>query len=439
MISNTERLRQKEGKTMLLKILLLFGVMFALMAIGAPIAVSLGVATITTMALTTNISLTTMATACFSGLDSFPLMAIPFFILAGNLMKSGGISRRILEFADALVGWITGSVGMVTVVASMFFAALSGSSPATVTAIGGITIPQMKKEGYDPAYATAITAASGTIGVIIPPSIPFVIYGVAAQCSISDLFLAGIIPGVLIGVVLMAVNYFTAKKKGFGTKHQFSFMVLLKTFLKSFWALLVPVIILGGIYGGWFTPTEAAVVAIIYSVIIGLFVYKELTLKSILEAVRETVLVNGQTTFLVGISMSFARFLTMSQVPGTLAKSILNIDSPIAILLAINLFLLVVGCFIDNISSTVILTPILLPIVVGIGMSPIQFGILMTVNLAIGFITPPYGCNLFFASAISNVSVVDIAKKILPMIAVMMIVLLMITFIPALSIGILGK
>lgn len=423
---------------MVIKILVLFGTMFLLMMIGSPIAVALGVATMVTMTTTTNISLTTMSTACLSGLDSFPLMAIPFFMLAGNLMKSGGISRRILDFADAVVGWVTGSVGMVTVVASMFFAALSGSSPATVTAIGGITIPEMKKEGYDPAYATAITAAAGTIGVIIPPSIPFVIYGVAAQCSISDLFLAGVIPGILIGLVLMAVNYVTAKKHNYGSKKKFNTKHLLHTLADSIWALLVPVIILGGIYGGIFTPTESAVAAIIYSIIIGVFVYHELDLKSILEAFKETALINGQTTFLVGISMSFARFLTMSQVPTTLAKSILGISNPIAILLVINLFLLVVGCFIDNISSTVILTPILLPIVTGIGMSPVQFGIVMTVNLAIGFITPPYGCNLFFASAISGVSVVDIAKKILPMIGVMLIVLMALTFIPALSVGILG-
>lgn len=366
---------------MVIKILVLFGTMFLLMMIGSPIAVALGVATMVTMTATTNISLTTMSTACLSGLDSFPLMAIPFFMLAGNLMKSGGISRRILDFADAVVGWVTGSVGMVTVVASMFFAALSGSSPATVTAIGGITIPEMKEEGYDPAYATAITAAAGTIGVIIPPSIPFVIYGVAAQCSISDLFLAGIIPGILIGVVLMIVNYVTAKKHGFGHTKKFHAGHLLRTLGDSIWALLVPVIILGGIYGGIFTPTESAVAAILYSIFVGVFIYHELDLKSILEAFKETALINGQTTFLVGISMAFARFLTMSQVPGTLAKGILGISNPIAILLVINLFLLVVGCFIDNISSTVILTPILLPIVAGIGMSPIQFGIVMTVNL----------------------------------------------------------
>ena len=278
---------------MVIKILVLFGTMFLLMMIGSPIAVALGVATMVTMTATTNISLTTMSTACLSGLDSFPLMAIPFFMLAGNLMKSGGISRRILDFADAVVGWVTGSVGMVTVVASMFFAALSGSSPATVTAIGGITIPEMKDEGYDPAYATAITAAAGTIGVIIPPSIPFVIYGVAAQCSISDPFLAGIIPGILIGAVLMIVNYVTAKKCGFGHTKKFHAGHLLRTLGDSIWALLVPVIILGGIYGGIFTPTESAVAAIIYSIFVGVFIYHELDLKSILEAFKETALING--------------------------------------------------------------------------------------------------------------------------------------------------
>ena len=422
---------------MIIKIIMLFGVMFFLMIIGAPIAVSLGIATLTTMWFTTNIGMTSIATACFSGLDSFPLMAIPFFILAGNLMKSGGISRRILDFADALVGFISGATGMVTVVASMFFAALSGSSPATVTSIGSITIPRMKEEGYDPAYATAIAAAAGTIGVIIPPSIPFVIYGVSAQCSISDLFLAGIIPGILIGIALMCVNYYKAKKHHYGVETQFNAQRLWASFKSSIWALLVPVIILGGIYGGIFTPTESAVAAILYSLVIGVFVYKELDAKSIYDAFKETVLVNGQTTFLVGISMSFARFLTMSQVPSTIAKNILGMNNPIVILLVINAFLLVVGCFIDNISSCVILTPILLPIVKGIGMDPVQFGIVMTVNLAIGFITPPYGCNLFFASAIANVPVTKIAAKIVPMIVVMTFVLMRLTFIPVLSIGIL--
>jgi C4-dicarboxylate transporter DctM subunit len=365
-------------------------------------------------------------------------MAIPFFMLAGNLMRHGGISRRLLDFAACLVGHVKGSVGMITVLASMFFAAISGSAPATVSSIGSITIPEMRKEGYEEGYATAISAAAGTIGVIIPPSIPFVIYGVVANASIADLFLAGIVPGVMIGLVLMLVNYVTARKYGYGNISNFDIMKALRTLKDSIWALLVPVIILGGIYGGFFTPTESAVVGILYSLIVGFFIYKELTLKLLYEALRDTVLINGQSTFLVGLSLSFARYLTMAQVPNKVAVSILSLDNPIVIMLMINLLLLLVGCFIDNISSTVILTPILLPIVVGLGISPVQFGIIMTVNLAIGFITPPYGVNLFFASAIANVSIEKIARRILPMIGVMVVVLMLLTYMPFWSMGILG-
>ena len=422
---------------MITTVLMMFGLLLVLMLIGTPIGIALGVSTAVTMYFTTTINMTTIATACFGGLDSFPLMAIPFFILAGNLMKSGGISRRLLDFAAALVGHIRGSVGMVTVVASMFFAALSGSSPATVTAIGSITIPEMKESGYDPGYATALTAAAGTIGVIIPPSIPFVIYGVAANASIADLFLAGIIPGIIIGLGLMLVNYITARKYGYGVRTKFSLARVWKSFKESIWALLVPVIILGGIYGGIFTPTESAVAGIVYALIVGVFVYKELNFASIYEAFRDTVLINGQTTFLVGLSMGFARFLTMAQVPAAAAGFILDLSNPIVILIVINIFLLIIGCFIDNVSSTVILTPILLPIVTGVGMDPVQFGIVMTVNLAIGFITPPYGANLFFASAVADVPVTKIAARILPMIGTMIVILMFLTFIPALSIGIL--
>lgn len=418
---------------MLTTVLMLFGLLGVLMFIGAPIGIALGVSTAFMLYFTTTIDMTTMASACFGGLDSFPLMAIPFFILAGNLMKSGGISRRLLDLADAMVGHIRGSIGMVTIVASMFFAALSGSAPATVTSIGSITIPEMKDKGYDPAYATALTAASGTIGVIIPPSIPFVIYGVVSGASIADMFIAGIIPGILIGIALMVVNYVIARKYGYGVTKKFNMKDVVVKLKDSIWALLVPVIILGGIYGGIFTPTESAVVGIVYALIVGVFVYKELNAKTIYEAFRDTVLINGQTTFLVGLSLAFARYLTMAQVPTTVASSILNLSNPIVILLVINLLLLVIGCFIDNISSTVILTPILLPIVVGLGMSPVQFGIVMTVNLAIGFITPPYGANLFYASAVGNVPLEKIAVKILPMIAVMAVILLGLTFIPQLS------
>jgi C4-dicarboxylate transporter DctM subunit len=416
----------------------MFGSLFVLMMIGVPIGISLGVSTAITMYLTTTISMTMIPSACYGGLDSFPLMAIPFFMLAGNLMRHGGISRRLLDFAACLVGHVKGSVGMITVLASMFFAAISGSAPATVTSIGSITIPEMRKEGYEEGYATAISAAAGTIGVIIPPSIPFVIYGVVANASIADLFIAGIIPGVMIGLVLMIVNYVVARKYGYGNVSVFNLKKALLTLKDSIWALLVPVIILGGIYGGYFTPTESAVVGIVYSVIIGVFVYKELTLKSLYDALRDTVLINGQTTFLVGLSLAFARYLTMAQVPNKVAANILSIDNPVLIMLMINLLLLILGCFIDNISSTVILTPILLPIVVNLGISPIQFGIVMTVNLAIGFITPPYGANLFFASAIAGVSIEKIARRMLPMIGVMLVMLMLLTYMPFWSMALLG-
>ena len=422
---------------MVLKIVLLFGLMFFLMLIGAPIAVSLGVATMVTMAATTNIGMTSMATACFSGLDSFPLMASPFFILAGNLMKSGGISRRILDTADALVGWITGSVGMVTVVASMFFAALSGSSPATVTAIGGITIPEMKKEGYDPAHATAISAAAGTIGVIIPPSIPFVIYGVASGTSVGDLFMAGFIPGILIGIALMIVNFFMSKKRGYkGAERDKNAPSLWATFKDSFWALMAPVIILGGIYGGLCTSTEAAVVATVYSLLVGAFIYRELTWKIWIDSLKDTANMNGYTGLALGFSMSFASYLSMEQIPTKVANALLGaVSADWMLIIVMIIILLIVGLFVDNISSCLILTPVFLPIATGIGMSPVHFGIMMTVALAIGFVTPPYGVNLFVGAGVAKLKIEEISKAALPFLAAMFVCLLLIAFIEPISMG----
>lgn len=416
-------------------VLLIFVILAFCMSISLPIGVSLGVATAVTMAVTTNLKLLSIPQSCFGGLDSFPLMAIPFFILAGNLMKYGGISQRLLDFSGSVVGSIRGGLGMVTILSSMFFAAISGSAPATVTAIGSITIPEMKNKGYDLGYAAALTASAGTIGVIIPPSIPFVIYGVMSGASIGGLFMAGIIPGVMIGIGLMLVNYIAAKKYGYGGKTEaFSLRKAMISFKNATFALLCPVIILGGIYGGIFTPTEAAVVGIVYALLVGAFIYRELKWKDIYDAFRDTVLINGSTTFMVGLSLAFASYLTMAQVPATIAGGFLSISSnPIIIFLMINLLLICIGCFIDNISSCVILTPILLPIAVSMGMDPIQFGIVMTVNLAIGFITPPYGANLFFASAIGHVSIERISQKIIPFILVMVAILLALTFIPALS------
>lgn len=416
-------------------IALMFLVLFGCLALTLPIGVSLGVTTLVLMTFTTGLNTELMAQAAFNGLDSFTLLAIPFFCVAGSFMSYGGISKRLLNMANALIGHITGGLAAVTTVACMFFAAISGSGPATVSAIGSFMIPAMKEKGYDSAFSAAITACAGSIGVIIPPSIPFILYAVAANCSVSDLFLAGVIPGILIGVALIAVSYFISKKNGWrGAKERASKKEVWKAFKESVLALLAPVIILGSIYTGVCSPTEAAVAGIVYSFIVGAFVYKELKWKEIRQSMIDAVIVGGTTLFMVGITTSLGRVLTMKQIPTQMSVLFTSVSSsPVVIMLMITLLLLVVGCFMDNISATIILTPILLPTVLQCGLTVVQFGIVMTANLAIGFITPPYGINLFVANNISGVPVLKIAKQALPLMLGMFVVLMLLTFIPQLS------
>lgn len=418
-----------------MNILLLFGVFFVLIMLSVPIGVALGVATSLTICLTSNIGPVMVAQKAFTGLDSFTLIAIPFFMLVGNLMALGGIARRIVNLADAAVGKFTGGLGMATVIGCMFFAAISGSGPATVTAMGSIMLPEMEKRGYDRAFSTGLTATAGTIGVIIPPSIPFVIYGVASGTSVGDMFKAGFIPGILIGIGLMIVCWVISKKRGYKgierTKNDESF---LKVFLDSLPALMAPVIILGGIYGGIFTPTEAAVVATVYSLFVGKFVYHELTWKIVYESYRSTADMNGFTGLALGFSMSFAAYLTMEQIPAKVANVVLSaVSSKIAIIALIIVILLVVGCFVDNISSCLILTPVFLPMVKAVGMDPVHFGIMMTVALAIGFVTPPYGVNLFVASAVAKLKIEEVSKAAIPFLAAMFVCLLLIAYIEPIS------
>jgi C4-dicarboxylate transporter DctM subunit len=382
-----------------------------------------------------------IAQKAFTGLDSFALMAIPFFMLGGNLMAIGGIAKRIVRLADVVLGKLTGGLGITNVAACMFFAAISGSGPATVSAIGTMMIPEMEERGYDKGFSTGLTAVAGTIGVIIPPSIPFVIYGVVASASIGDMFIAGIIPGILIGVSLMLICFAITKKKGYGKVAPKSIegeekQGCLKVFLDSIWALLAPVIVLGGIYAGVFTPTEASVVAIVYSLIIGVFVYKELTWKVWVDSLKSTADLTGLTALALGFSMGFSAYIATAQIPAKLSVFMLeNISSATPMVLIVILVLLILGCFIDNISSCLIMTPVFLPIMVAFGMDPIHFGIIMTIALAIGFCTPPYGANLFVASAITDLEVTRIAKHALPFLAAMLICLLLVTFIPGLSMG----
>ena len=418
-----------------MNILLLFGVFFVLIMLSVPIGVALGVATSLTICLTSNIGPVMVAQKAFTGLDSFTLIAIPFFMLAGNLMALGGIARRIVNLADAAVGKFTGGLGMATVIGCMFFAAISGSGPATVTAMGSIMLPEMEKRGYDRAFSTGLTATAGTIGVIIPPSIPFVIYGVASGTSVGDMFKAGFIPGILIGIGLMIVCWVISKKRGYkGIERTKNDESVLKVFLDSLPALMAPVIILGGIYGGIFTPTEAAVVATVYSLFVGKFVYHELTWKIVYESYRSTADMNGFTGLALGFSMSFAAYLTMEQIPAKVANVVLSaVSSKIAIIALIIVILLVVGCFVDNISSCLILTPVFLPMVKAVGMDPVHFGIMMTVALAIGFVTPPYGVNLFVASAVAKLKIEEVSKAAIPFLAAMFVCLLLIAYIEPIS------
>lgn len=413
----------------------LFGLFFILLLLSVPIGYAIGMVTLATIMSSTSISTLLIPQNAIAGVDSFPLLAIPFFMLAGNLMSSGGIAKRLVNFFESIIGHKTGGLGMVTIVVCMFFAAISGSAVATVSAVGAFMIPQMVEHGYSKGFSAALTAAAGTIGVIIPPSVPFVIYGVVSGSSITEMFTAGFLPGILMGVALMIVCYIVSKKKGYkGNETKSTGKEIFKAFKEAFWAILSPVIILGGIYSGKFTPTEAAVISVVYSFIIGVFVYKELDLKGGYDAFKDAIVINGSTTFMVGLSTAFAALLTMEQIPVKIAMAITSLSSNgVVVLLLINILLLIVGMFIDNIPATIILTPILLPIAQSYGMNSITFGIMLTLNLAIGFCTPPYGINLFVASAISKVKMEILSKEIIKMIAALLVVLLLVTYFPPMT------
>jgi C4-dicarboxylate transporter DctM subunit len=422
---------------MVFSITLIGALIIFCLTIGVPIGISIGAATAVTMYFTCKIPLISITQNAFTALDTFPLLAVPLFILSGNLMSYGGISRRLVKLADSIVGAVSGGLAMVTVVACMFFSAISGSAVATVSGIGGFMIPEMIKKKYDGSFAAALTAAAGSLGVIIPPSISFVVYGVITGASIGKLFIAGIIPGILLGLGLIAGAYTISKRenypKGEGYRSFRDFFASLKD---SFAAVMVPVIILGGIYGGVFTPTEAAGVSVVYSLLIGIFVYKELDRQKLVDAFLDTILVNGAVTFMIGLSMSFARFLTTSGIPQYITAQLLSFtESTVLTLLLINILFLVVGCFIDNLSAAIILIPILMPIIDNYGVDLIHFGVISTVALAIGFITPPYGPNLFVASAISGMPIEKITRKVWVFCGILTAILMLITYVPAISLG----
>ena len=377
-----------------------------------------------------------IAQRMFTSVDSFPLLAIPLFMVAGSLMEGGGISRRLINFCNALLGSFTGGLAMVAILTCMLFAAISGSGPATVAAIGGIMIPEMVKAGYSKPFAAALMSVAGAIGVIIPPSLPMVNYGIAGSVSISTLFAAGFGPGILVGVALMIVAYFSSKKNGYGlaAKQSFSWKNVAVSFKEAFFALLMPFIVLGGIYGGICSPTEAATISIFYSLIVSLFIYRTIKIRDLPKIMLEGIHSYAPILIILSAAVAFARVITLMNVATIVSEAVLSaISSKVVILLLINVLLLFVGMIMDTGPAILVFTPVLLPVAEAIGVDPIHFGIIMCVNLAIGFVTPPMGANLFVASNLSKVSVFDIARKAVPFILAFLIALLLITFVPQIS------
>jgi hypothetical protein len=378
--------------------------------------------------------------AMINGVDSFPLLAVPMFVLSGNIMAEGKISKKLFNFFSYFVADKTAGLPIATVITCLFYGAISGSGPATTAAVGAMTIPIMLNLGYDKVFSTSLVAVAGGLGVIIPPSIPFIFYGQASGVSVAKMFMAGILPGLLIGFCLMVYSWYYCKKHGedkeklVSYKNELKKMGFVGLLKDSFWAILCPVIILGSIYGGIASPTEAAVISVFYALIISLFIYKSLKVTDLYKILVDSVKTYTTIIFIIAAATGFARILTFMKVPTLITQGISStVSSKIALLILINVILLIVGMFMDTTPAILILTPILVPLVKQYGVDPIHFGIIMVVNLAIGFVTPPLGVNLFVASSISGVKIEDIIKKVIPFIVAFIIALILITFIPQIS------
>ena len=402
-----------------------------MLATGTSIGVALSLSAAVVFYAILDLPLIVVVQRMFTSVDSFSFMAVPFFMLAGSFMSAGGVTKRIVDFSMSLVGSLAGGLALVVAVAGMFFAALSGSSAATTAAIGASMIDEMEKRGYPRSFAAAVVASAGTVGIVIPPSITMVVYGAIANTSIADLFMGGFAPGILMGASMCLVSWWISKKQGYLGEGTFSFKRVFTSFFECFWALMMPVIILGGIYSGIFTPTEAAAVAAVYGALVGYFVYRELTLKDIPKVLLSAAVSTTMIMFVVGGANIFGWILTNAKVPHQLAEMFTNLtQNPIVFLMLVNVLLLVIGTLVNASAAVVILTPILLPVALQLGIDPLFFGVLMVVNLAIGCITPPVGLDLFVVSSITGISIDAVTKKILPYLGILLVDLLILTYFP---------
>ncbi len=414
--------------TMLITMLICF-------AFTVSVAVSIGLAAILGIQIA-NVNMLVAVKEMFNSLNKFPLAAIPFFILAGNLMETGGISRRLVEFAKSIVGGIQGGLPMTCVLTCMIFAAVSGSSVATTFAIGAILIPALVKHGYPTNYAAALQATSAELGVVIPPSIPMILYGVAAEVSIGELFIAGFGPGIFIGVSLMVFVHIYCRIKGWGKNDGEGRLGFGRATIDAGWALLMPVIILGGIYGGVFTPTEASAVAVFYALFIGMVLYREIKPRDIFPILKKSVVSSAVIMFIIANAGLFAFLLTRAGVPDAIGRWLeMVLQSPAMFLLGVNIALFIIGMFIETGAAIIVLAPILAPVAIHFGIDPVHFGLVMVVNLALGMVTPPFGVNLFAACTVARLSLDQVISRLWPFVAVVLCCLMVITYVPSLSLA----
>ncbi len=414
--------------------LVLFALLFFCMAIGMPIAISLGLSSIVTIVFFSQDSLASMTIKMFETSEHYTLMAIPFFVLAGVLMSTGGVAKRMVNFAIAAVGHLRGGLAIASVLACMLFAAVSGSSPATVVAIGSIVIAGMVKNGYPQEFGAGVICNAGTLGILIPPSIVMVVYAAITEVSVGRIFLAGVVPGIVLGLMLMVAVWWRAGKLKTTPPPKASTREVLRALRESLWGLMLLVIIMGGIYGGIFTPTEAAAVSAVYALIVAVFIYRDLGAKDLphvfLEASRTTVML----MFIVANALLFAHVLTTERIPQTIASQIVGMGmEPWMFLIVVNVILLIAGNFMEPTGIILILAPIFFPIATELGIDPIHLGIIMVVNMEIGMVTPPVGLNLFVTAGVTGMNLVQVTKAALPWLSVLLVFLVMVTYIPQIS------